>query len=770
MTGRDAMVAISPRYNISKDDRLRHRDRYWQLERRRGDTLDFIDPHANELLTVTDEELAGLIAQGRARIVRSGATEKDVAYAAATADLSNLRSCDIEDGRRKAAYTEELRQRGLAYRPATSEVEEAIAAVAARIGDPQPPAPYLAKRWCNQAEKRAAGGGRLPDQKTIGDFVPQHGFKGNRTSRVCFELSKIIHAKIEEIYLTRERRSIDSLLAAVRDKVRTLNETRDPDDQLRVPGRKSVESAIASLPRDDEFGPVEYRARPEAPLDEVEMDHTTCDLFVVDGLTGAPLGRPTIALAADRATAMPYGLHVGFDPPSVHTVMQCLRNAMLPKSYVRHYVEAGIWDIKGTNPAFGRLRQLSVDRGAENINYDLKAIGIDLPVKKIEAKAGRKGRLKGGIERFLGTVNRDLLQEQRGTTFSNILDRDDYDPRKNAVITYEELLEKIHHWLIDVYMVRRHNGIRDVPLRLWNEKILKFWPEQVENVDKILPLFGRVEHRILRRDGIRWKHLFFTSPELMALLTNEEFCKASRNVKGDIVVRFRYDPSNIDHIHVYLPHCRGQETMHLKVQVEKRSRDYCRGLSVWAHDAILKMARELVGNAIDQAALDKSKTRLIANMDAGMTGSAKVRGMSRIARLRQIGGVAPYGDSVRTTPVGSFEDKRQEAALAASGPAGSAGRGLPPEPADDSSLTFPADIVPVEDDDQDLAALEADARPKPSAISAKKAKYSRASDPAVGSRASRKPRPGGRGRKAVPTTTIPAGHDDVDYYSEEMRA
>lgn len=781
MSAETKIVGLTPRYNIGVKDSVRLRGQHWRLDRRREDRIDLIEPGTNQLMTVTDEELAGLIASGQARIVRDGASEKDEAYAAATADLSTMSSSDIADARRMIAYTDELRIRGLAYRGSHSAVEEMIRHVAVKMGDPQPPAVYLVKRWLKRGVCRAAGGGRLPDQMTVGDLIPQHGFKGNRSSRVSFEVSKIIDEKIRTIYLTRERRSVDSVVSAARAEVRARNESRDPSDQLKLPGRKAVEAGIANLPRDevitarygadrayDELGPVEYRARPEAPLDEVEMDHTTCDLFVVDGLTGAPLGRPTIVSGVDRCVAMPWGLHVGFDPPSVHTVMQCIRNGMFPKNYVRVYADAGIWDIKGSWPVFGRPRKISVDRGAENLSHDLKALGVDLPIKEIEVKGGRKGRLKGGIERFLGTLNRTLLHEQRGTTFSNVVDRDDYDPKKNAIITYEELLGKIHEWLIDVYMSRRHNGIKDKPLRLWNEKILQFPPEQVENVDKVLPLFGRIEHRILRRDGIRWKHLFFTSPELMALLRNEEFRKASTNARGDVVVRFRYDPSNIDHIHVYLPHARGQETMHLRVRVERRSQEYCRGLSVWAHDAILGMARKKVGAAIDQAALDAAKTRLIADMDSETPGSAKVRGMTRIARIRQIGGIAPYGDSVRTTPEGSFEDRRQQEALGGRDVGGRSEDGAAGMPANDAELPPPSAVVPQADEDEDLEALEREAQA--SARQPKPRSYSRPSDPAAGSAKSRKPRPGGRGRKAVPKTATPLRGEAIDFYSEEVRA
>ncbi|MDB5710360.1 MAG: transposase [Sphingomonas bacterium] len=772
MTIAQEIAALTPRFDITLEDRLNYKSSSWAMVRRRGEYLDFEDPRTGELLTLTDEELAGLIGLGEARIVRGNASEKEQAYAAATADLGMLPNAVVEDGRRAIAYTDELKARGLTYRPAEAKVKEAIAHVAARIFDPQPPAPYLVKRWQKRGDGRAAGGGRTADETTLADYVPQHSFKGNRSSRVSFEVSKIIHAAIQEVYLTLERRSVDSVISVSRNRVRLSNEERDPEDQLTLPGRKAVENAIASLPRGevirrrygadkayDAVGPVEYRSRPEEPLDEIEMDHTTCDLFVVDSLTGAPLGRPTVVIGADRCTAMPWGAHVGFDPPSVHTVMQCMRNGMLTKNYVRMYADAGIWDIKGSWPVFGRPKKLSVDRGAENINHDMRALAVDLPIKEIEAKAGRKGRLKGGIERFLGTLNRTLLQEQRGTTFSNVVARDDYDPKKNAVITYEELLEKIHQWLIDVYIRRYHHGIKDVPLRRWNQKIANYRPRQVENIDKLLPLFGRIEHRVLRRDGIRWKHLFFTSPEVMGLLSNPDFLKASTNPRGDVVVRFRYDPSNVDHIHVYLPHARGQETMHLRVSVERRAREYARGLSVWAHTSIVKMMRDDAMGTIDFAALDAAKSKLIADLDRDTPGSTRVRSMVRIARIRQIGGIAPYGDSVRTTPEGSFEDRRQQVAVETSISVPKSHSSLT---AGSGGLPFPSEFEP-DEDDIDFAART---MPKPVAATPK---YKRGDDPAAVLNQKRA-KPGGRGRRATPKIIMPATGDEIDFYNDEVRA
>lgn len=394
----------------------------------------------------------------------------------------------------------------------------------------------------------------------------------------------------------------------------------------------------------------------------------------------------------------------------------------------------------------------------------MRALGNDLPIMRIEAKAGRKGRLKGGIERYLGTLNRTLLQEQRGTTFSNIIDRKDYDPKKNAVITYEELLEKVHAFLIDVYMRRKHNGIKDTPINLWNKKIVEHTPFQIENADSVLALFGRIEHRILRRDGIRWKHLFFTSPELLALLSKNEFRKASTNHKGDVVVRFRFDPSNIDHIHVYLPHARGAETMHLYVRVEKRAQKYARGLSVWAHDAIVKMVRETIDAEVDLASLDRAKVSLVELMDLELPGSAKVRGTLRIARIRQLGGVAPFGDSVLTTPVGSFEDRRQEAAVAAMTTPVDRSKPIPAQAPSDSSLPDLRDMDTVEDDEvpEDGAGAQMPGR------QVTKPENTRRSDPATV--AAKRGRPAGKGRKATPMVAVTANKDEIDFYSKGIRA
>ena len=652
---------LTPRLDLSLEDRLNYRGTSMRLERRRGEYLDFVDGITGELLTITDTALSELIFTGLASVERNGIDDKAVAEARAYRDLSVYSKDEVGVARRKLAYVRGLIAANLLYRPQTKDVEEAIAKVAADLGDlgDAIPKPYLAKRWLQLALRRAKAShdGKTP---SVADLIERHASKGRNKPWHDYETRQIIQDLIEKRYLTTERISVETLVSEVRDHIR-----KSIGPNAKLPGRKAVQAEIDSLPQQEvarrrygefvafgKFAAVERQPDPEAPLDVIEIDHTPADVFVIDGRDGVPIGRPWIAIAIDRCTRMPLGISAGFDPPSAHSVMQCLRNAVMPKTYVQRYVDAGVWDVRGDWPAWGRPRLLRCDRARENIGTDLDVLAESLPIKVLDVKAGRRPYHKGAIERFLGTLNRTLLQEQRGTTFSSIADRGDYDPKKNAVLTFEDFLERLHIWLIDVYMRREHRELRDTPLAVWNRKVLQHKIAPIDNAADILPLFGRVEHRILRRTGIQFANLFYTSPELVALRGNRKFMRSLEYVDHKRKVRFRYDTSDLGAIHVYLPH----ERRHIRVPIERSRRKYATGLSWWAHKQICREAIARVGRNVDQAALDDAKARLGRSLTADTPEGMLIRGRKKMARIRQIGGVTPYGDSVRTSPADSFDD------------------------------------------------------------------------------------------------------------------
>jgi putative transposase len=52
------------------------------------------------------------------------------------------------------------------------------------------------------------------------------------------------------------------------------------------------------------------------PFDVVQIDHTKCDLFVVDDLYRTSIGRPWLSVAMDVATRVVIAILVTFEPPS----------------------------------------------------------------------------------------------------------------------------------------------------------------------------------------------------------------------------------------------------------------------------------------------------------------------------------------------------------------------------------------------------------------------------------------------------------------------
>ncbi|MFD2272607.1 helix-turn-helix domain-containing protein [Undibacterium arcticum] len=56
------------------------------------------------------------------------------------------------------------------------------------------------------------------------------------------------------------------------------------------------------------------------PFDVVQIDHTKCDLFVVDDLYRTSIGRPWLSVAMDVATRAVLAILVTFEPPSAAAV------------------------------------------------------------------------------------------------------------------------------------------------------------------------------------------------------------------------------------------------------------------------------------------------------------------------------------------------------------------------------------------------------------------------------------------------------------------
>ena len=321
-------------------------------------------------------------------------------------------------------------------------------------------------------------------------------------------------------------------------------------------------------------------ADPTRPLERVEIDHTVLDIIVVDPVNRLPIGRPTVAAAIDRCTRMPFGIHVSFDPPSLQTVMECLKNGILAKGYLeKKKTDADQpWNIKKDWPVGGLPHSLVVDLARENVSEDLRNSAYRIGINEVHFMPGRSPWYKGAIERFIGTMNRQVAHTAPGTTFSNTLQKGDYDSADRAVVTLDQLYEALHKWLIDIYQFAPHGGIRRAPRKVWDELTQKHRVRPITDRREIDSVIGRSERSAMRRSGIKLQHLTYQSIEYDHFRGSEE-CKKMKGTDGK--VDFLYDPTDLSHVRIVRPN---NDIIH--VPISRKWEKYVKGVSIWQHGCI----------------------------------------------------------------------------------------------------------------------------------------------------------------------------------------
>ncbi len=213
------------------------------------------------------------------------------------------------------------------------------------------------------------------------------------------------------------------------------------------------------------------------------------------------------------------------------------------------------------------MQELVVDNGVEfhSVSLENACLSLGTEIHYCERKTPWH---KGKVERFIKTLNNAVSHGTPGTTFSNILEKGDYDPSKHAVVRLSKIQEIVRKWIVDVYHQRPHRAIGVPPELDWTSSIRDediLLPDDPAVLDAIL---GRTETRKLTHKGIELDCLLYNSPELSDL---------RRRYGEKLEVELRIDDSNIGEIIVVCP-----KTGDL-YRVPSLQADYATGLSRWQH-------------------------------------------------------------------------------------------------------------------------------------------------------------------------------------------
>jgi len=469
-------------------------------------------------------------------------------------------------------------------------------------------------RWLSRYE--ASGG----DIRALIDDYARSGGKGK--SRLPAEVNALVEMVIKDHYYRREVVTIDDILHLTAARMEEENRLRPANEQLKLPDRATIARRIDALDMRErfaarhgkraakqEFNQVGQMHYPSVPLERVEMDHTAINVIVVDESDNLPLGRPTLTFGIDVATRFPLGYYTGFEPPSYYTVMECLYHMISRKPDIRQ-----LYSTEHDWPAYGIPSTLVVDNGKEFVGCDLEDAALLLGMTLIYAPV-RTPEFKATVERNFRTINSGLFHTIDGTTFSNILERGDYNSAQSAVITLAELEQTLNIFMIDVYAERYHAGLNGIPTRRWEQATQRgFSPHLPAYIDELRILLGRVEWRVIQRYGIEFLRLRYNHPDLSRL----------RHQLKDQAVKFKYHPGDLSRIYVHDPF----EKVYLEIPVIDSAAAYTHNLSLWKHRVILNLARQ-EADQVDLAAMGRAKLKIQSIVDAA-------RSRKRVASRRKI--------------------------------------------------------------------------------------------------------------------------------------
>ncbi|EGY02504.1 transposase [Nitrospirillum viridazoti Y2] len=451
-----------------------------------------------------------------------------------------------------------------------------ILTTAERIRDALPPRPGTVQGWIAQWLESGK------DPLSLIDGIRNRGVRGPKgETRPEREVQRIV----EELYLSAEAHNP----VLVRDTIDAYFQRHNEvtGSTWKVPSLSTVRRRLAKLNRydvmaaregvaaaDRKFQPTGLGAETTRPLERVELDLLKTDIIVVDEDKN-PIDRPVIVLAIDHYSRMPLGFSIGFDQ-SVAAVMACIRNCIYPKTYIKDEFP----DLNGTWPAWGLGENYVVDLGSQLLSDSFIQMMVMLRSNVIYAPLLSPNE-KAVVERFFGTVTRDLIEHLPGRTFADFYKRGkEKVPEMQPVVTIEELRYLVHRWVVEYYIKKSHITLGCSPLEKWEEGIRKYPIAPLPNPDFISNALSLTAYRRLHDYGIEYKKILYNG-----VIVGEIRADPAFNDRGAATIKI--DPTDLGSIQVYHPG--KQAFFRLEQTLGSRRTFDARGVAVWQQDMALKL-------------------------------------------------------------------------------------------------------------------------------------------------------------------------------------
>ncbi|QQR39004.1 hypothetical protein [Devosia rhizoryzae] len=286
----------------------------------------------------------------------------------------------------------------------------------------------------------------------------------------------------------------------------------------------------------------------DLPLERVEMDDWEADLQAILAPTefwskmnekqraAVARVRCTVTAAIDCRTRSIVGLNVSESTPSTPASKAALKSITEDKAEMAKYGGA-----KRDWPMFGKPDNLFTDGGPVfkgEFQGAAAALGLDV------TRPDPDPRQRGTIEAFFRYLRR-CCRYFTGQTFSNVVEKADYDAEKMASLTVDEFRKAIIRFIVDVYHNKKHRGLAyETPFNAWQRLTKNGAPATITLAQRRAAFGFRHEGVTLDNQGVLYLGISYNSAALGEILMKRGF-----RTKVTLII----DPEDLGTVFVLVP-------------------------------------------------------------------------------------------------------------------------------------------------------------------------------------------------------------------------
>lgn len=390
-------------------------------------------------------------------------------------------------------------------------------------------------------------------------------FKKNQAGRGGKRLSEHVRLVAENLIIQfhadERRMKVEPIRQLIRAK---LNEGRPKGEwTIKPPSWRALNRLIEQLRRDkvigaqfgdkameNETGSWTEGPRYTRPGEMILMDCYKTDLVVYLKRHGIWLKVPPklrklidkfkariwICVALDAATRVVLGVSFGL-AESAELAVRTLRMAMTDKS-----LHAEVAGCNAKPPRAIGLSGIQTDSGSAFRSARFRTVAYNV-TGNVQIGVVGIARHRGMIERLFRTIHDQLISFFDGQTFSNVVERGDYDSVARMTMFLAAFGNAMFRWFCDAYHLQGHDGLNgQPPLNRFNEAIADTGYGSVPSEDRLRIWFGLDLYRKLTPLGV----------ELFGIRYKSNVLAKRFKVSPQEKMRIKVDPENIGRVSIMI--------------------------------------------------------------------------------------------------------------------------------------------------------------------------------------------------------------------------